>query len=169
MAKASVDEYEPQQLINEFQQIVETIYTHWSPQQKSLTDLSPSHGLLGADPAEIARLSVLLPWGSFLQTNGLQLGNAYNPMKRSIPDNIPDKGVTRLNSYIPLNGLQIIESGCFEGTHSISLAFYGAKVYSFDARIENVVKSLVRAWCFGCETKIKFDLIDLNKIRSLIE
>lgn len=160
--KASLEEYQPQRLVDELQALVEVKYKHWTPQSADPIELLPSPGLLNAGPSEIATLSLLLPWSSFVQTGGLQLGNAYNQSKRSIPESIPDKTVTRLNKLLPLKGLSVVESGCFEGSHSISLAFFGAKVFAFDARIENVIKSLVRAWCFGYENQIKFDLLDLE-------
>ena len=162
-SKASLEEYEPQRLIDEFSSLVERKYQHCVPSESDPSKLPVNPGIENADPLEIAALSMLLPWGSFVRVGCHQLGNAYNPSKRSRPECIPDKIIQNLNNLLPLEGLSVVESGCFEGSHSLSLAHYGARVYAFDARVENIVKSLVRAWCFGLESSIKFDLIDIER------
>lgn len=161
--KASLEGYQKERLIDEFSSLVEEKYQHWTPEEDSgFIHRSENLGIESADPFEISALSMLLPWGSFINVGPHRLGNAYRSSKRSHPECIPEKIVKQLNDVLPLRGLSVVESGCFEGTHSLSLAHYGAKVYAFDARIENIVKSLVKAWCFGRESSIKFDLIDIE-------
>ncbi|NJM55024.1 MAG: DUF1698 domain-containing protein [Verrucomicrobiae bacterium] len=48
-----------------------------------------------------------------------------------------------------LAGRRVLELGCFEGVHTVGLCQYGADVVAVDSRIENVVKTIVRANLFG--------------------
>jgi tRNA (mo5U34)-methyltransferase len=43
----------------------------------------------------------------------------------------------------------ILEIGCFEGIHTVALSRYARQVTAIDARIENVVKTIVRCAMFG--------------------
>ncbi len=118
--------------------------------------------LIGADA--LARLNVLLPWTSFscLEGEGRLLGSAWSPMKRAQAQLLPDKGVERLNDLVPLRDLSILEVGCYEGHHTASLAHYATKVWAFDGRIENVIKTLVRLWVLGLERSAVLNLIDIE-------
>lgn len=123
--------------------------------------------LSNADSEELQRLSSLLPWSTYSAIGEIPLGNIYNHSKRHKCASIPDDVCVKLDQAYPLSDAWVIESGCFEGIHSISMAMLGAKVHSFDARIENVVKSLVRAWAYGLEHKIQFDLVNLELPNAL--
>ena len=102
------------------------------------------------DNDELDRLNKLLPWQCFtLDAHGRKFGNAASPTKRNTPQQIPDHRISELNRRVPLAGLEVLEVGCFEGIHTVSLAGYGAKVTGIDSRIENVAKTIVRSWSFG--------------------
>lgn len=104
---------------------------------------------------ELDRLNKLLPWQCFtLDAHGRRFGCAASLTKRNTPQEIPDRRITELNGRIPLAGLEVLEVGCFEGIHTVSLAGYGAKVTGVDSRIENVAKTMLRAWGFGLEATI---------------
>ncbi len=116
--------------------------------------------------ADRLRLNALLPWSSYNYLgpgNGV-IGGSFNNKKRYGAQPLPDPLVKELNRHLDFRGKSVIEAGCFEGHHSISLAACGAKVWGFDSRIENILKSLARAWFFGLEHAIRFDLINLEAI-----
>ncbi len=154
---------EPNQLLS---QIKSTIDSFYRIHEIDSTSFSPSHNvresLSSADPGEVSRLNALLPWSTYTPLNGAHLGNIFNQSKRPDIAIMPDKVIKRLDQLLSLNHCTVCESGCFEGVHSISLAMMGAKVFSFDARIEHIAKSLIRAWAYGFESKIKFDLLNLE-------
>jgi tRNA (mo5U34)-methyltransferase len=53
----------------------------------------------------------------------------------------------------------VVEFGCFEGIHTIGLSKFARKVTAVDGRIENVVKTIVRAALYGCHpTVFKYDV-----------
>lgn len=105
--------------------------------------------------ADLALLNQMLPWQCFtLDSHGRQFGKAASSTKRNLPQIIPDRRIVELNRRFPLNGLTVLEVGCFEGIHTIALAACGAKVIGIDSRIENVVKTNVRLWAFGIEATI---------------
>ena len=116
------------------------------------------------DRAALARLNVLLPWTSFhsLGTEGRFVGSAWSSSKRNLPQPLPDLSVERLNQRIPLRGLSVLEAGCYEGHHTASLAAFGANVWAFDGRIENVLKTLVRLWTLDLERSAVVNLVDIE-------
>jgi SAM-dependent methyltransferase len=100
--------------------------------------------------ADLQRLNELLPWMCFTaDTKGRRLGNAARRGKRDAPQPIPDRRIVQLDSLFDLSDKSVLEFGCFEGVHTIALAQRAAKVYALDSRIENVVKTIVRANLFG--------------------
>jgi tRNA (mo5U34)-methyltransferase len=125
-----------------------------------LPGIAPERAL---GPQALERLNVLLPWTSFHTLgDGRVLGSAWSPTKRARSTPLPDKGVQKLNELVPLGGLSVLEAGCYEGHHTATLAHLGAEVWAFDARIENVLKTLVRLWVFGLERAAVVELIDLE-------
>ncbi len=119
--------------------------------------------------ADLSRLNDMLPWQCFtLDSNGRRFGKQASATKRNLPQEIPDRRITELNKRFPLQGLSVLEVGCFEGVHTIALAAYGAKVTGIDSRIENVTKTMVRTWSFGFEvTAFKCDVeqeTDFSKV-----
>lgn len=110
------------------------------------------------------RLNAMLPWSSYnyLGDEKGVIGGSYNNRKRYGGQPLPDVLVMKLDEKLGLKGKTVIEAGCFEGHHSISLAACGARVWGFDSRIENIIKSLTRSWFFGYEHAVRFDLINLE-------
>ena len=104
---------------------------------------------------DLDRLNDLLPWQCFtLDSQGRRFGKQASATKRNTPQQIPDRRIRELNRRFPLNGLSVLEVGCFEGIHTIALADHGANVIGIDSRIENVVKTMVRTWSFGFNATI---------------
>ena len=56
---------------------------------------------------------------------------------------------SKFDERFGLAGKHVLEVGCFEGVHTIALCQRAARVTAVDARIENVVKTVVRCACFG--------------------
>jgi tRNA (mo5U34)-methyltransferase len=112
--------------------------------------------------SDLQRLSILLPWSTYTLSQNGSIGNLYAPSKRDKPGLLPDPLVSKLNDLIPFAGRRVIESGCFEGCHTISMAIHGAHVCAFDARIENVIKTLSRLWFYGLEDSATVDCLDLE-------
>ncbi|MEX0830741.1 MAG: methyltransferase domain-containing protein [Nitrospirales bacterium] len=103
---------------------------------------------LGDD--DLSRLNSLLPWKCFTtDSRGQRFGNPAWKGKRNSPQVIPDKRIVWLDSLFNLSDKSVLEFGCFEGIHTIALAQRAAKVYAIDSRIENVVKTIVRANLLG--------------------
>lgn len=103
---------------------------------------------LGDD--DLARLNSLLPWMCFTaDSQGRRFGNPAWKGKRNTPQLIPDRRIVWLDSLLNLSDKSVLEFGCFEGIHTIALAQRAAKVYAIDSRIENVVKTIVRANLLG--------------------
>ena len=160
--------YSKSQILEKMEQVVEAYYCDDSSavnleKSSKLSDSKfTNNSLRFASNQDFARLSVLLPWSAASQCSQHVVGGQYNSRKRAAVHAIPDKLVTELNDKIDLNRMNVIESGCFEGIHSISMAIYGAKVYGFDVRIENVLKSMVRAWVHGQSSSTCFDLLNIE-------
>jgi len=116
------------------------------------------------DTGNLERLNALLPWSSFSWVGeGAALGAPWSSRKRSVATRFPHSGVEQLNKRLPLTGLSVLELGCFEGHHSISLAQHAQEVWGIDGRIENVIKSLVRVWMAGLEQRVRINLLDLER------
>lgn len=92
----------------------------------------------------------MFPWKCFtLDTLGRRLGDKAWDGKRDTPQVIPDRRIDLLNQRYALEGKSLLEVGCFEGIHTLGLASYGANVLAVDSRIENVAKTIIRAWMHG--------------------
>jgi tRNA (mo5U34)-methyltransferase len=101
--------------------------------------------------ADLIELNDILNWNCFtVDRHGRRFGNAAWQGKRSKPEVIPDPRIFLLNDRFDLAAIHVLEVGCFEGNHTISLCQYAKKVTAIDARIENVVKTIVRCAFFGC-------------------
>lgn len=114
------------------------------------------------DDRELQSLNRLLPWKCFtVDSNGRRFGNRAWAGKREQPQPVPDPRIVALNHRWDLRDKDVLELGCFEGVHTTGLCFFGAKVTAVDARIENVVKTIVRCAMFGYSPKVF--LYDLEK------
>lgn len=99
---------------------------------------------------DLGRLNEILPWRCFtVDSRGRRFGNSAWKGKRDIPQQIPDQRILEMDRLFDLKGRSVLEVGCFEGVHTIGIAQCGAKVYAIDSRVENVVKTIVRASMFG--------------------
>jgi tRNA (mo5U34)-methyltransferase len=99
---------------------------------------------------ELIELNRLLHWNSFTaDSNGRRFGNAPRAGKRDHPQPIPDRRIERMDEYLHLADKHVLEIGCFEGIHTVALCLRSKQVTAVDARIENVVKTIVRCAMFG--------------------
>ena len=99
---------------------------------------------------DLSRLNELLDWQCFTaDSQGRRFGSAAWQGKRAEPQVIPDQRIVLLNKYFDLSDKHVLEMGCFEGIHKMGLAQFSRQVTAIDARIENVVKTIVRCSFFG--------------------
>jgi tRNA (mo5U34)-methyltransferase len=95
---------------------------------------------------DLDRLNRMLPWNCFtVDGRGRRLGNRAWTGKREEPQLVPDPRITMMAERFGLAGSTVLEVGCFEGVHTVALCQAGADVVAIDSRIENVVKTVVRA------------------------
>lgn len=99
---------------------------------------------------DLQRLNDLLPWSCFVvDAQGRRFGKPWSATKRSQPQEIPDYRIVELNRRLPLAERDVLEIGCFEGVHTVALSSLARRVMAADSRIENVVKTIVRAAVLG--------------------
>lgn len=114
---------------------------------------------------EIEILNKLLPWqASTIDSRGRRLGNIAWKGKRDVPESIDDYRATILKKY--LHHGSVLEIGCFEGIHTLSLLRQGYDVTAIDSRVENVVKSIVRVNMYGYRPVINLFDIDGSNLPS---
>ena len=98
---------------------------------------------------DLGRLNELLPWRCFtVDCNGRPFGGAAWRGKRVMPESIPDRRIELLQERFDLSDKHVLEIGCFEGIHTIALCRLAERVTAIDARVENVVKTVVRCAFF---------------------
>jgi 2-polyprenyl-3-methyl-5-hydroxy-6-metoxy-1,4-benzoquinol methylase len=101
------------------------------------------------DEADLSRLNELLPWRCFtVDSQGRPFGGVAWRGKRVAPQVIPDPRIERFHERFDLSDKHVLEIGCFEGVHTIALCRLAERVTAVDARVENVVKTLVRCAFF---------------------
>lgn len=111
---------------------------------------------------DLRRLNKMLPWASYITDDrGRAFGAAYSHNKRTKPQLTPDPRIVELDKRVPLANLSVLELGCFEGHHTSALCTRARHVTAIDARIENVVKTLVRCAMFGHQPQV--ELLDLEE------
>jgi hypothetical protein len=99
---------------------------------------------------QLQELNSVLDWKAFVvDLKGRRFGNSAWTNKRSEPQEIPDYRHDLLARRIKLSDKSILEVGCFEGIHTVSLCRLAKQVIAIDSRIENVVKTIVRANFFN--------------------
>jgi 2-polyprenyl-3-methyl-5-hydroxy-6-metoxy-1,4-benzoquinol methylase len=99
---------------------------------------------------DLTTLNRMLEWRCFtVDAKGRRFGRRAWEGKREVPQAVPDPRIAQMNDRFGLEGKAVLEVGCFEGVHTVGLALLGAHVVAVDSRIENVVKSSVRAQFFG--------------------
>jgi tRNA (mo5U34)-methyltransferase len=111
-------------------------------------------------------LNSLLPWKCHtLDGRGRPFGGIAGRSKRRNPQALPDPRIAQLNEAYPLARRRVLEIGCFEGVHTVGLCQFGADVVAVDARIENVVKTIVRANLFGHRPDVR--CVDVDSVEGL--
>lgn len=104
---------------------------------------------------DLAAVNSLLPWSCFtVDSSGRRFGDSAWPGKRDAPQPLPDRRVLLMDERFGLRGRAVLEVGCFEGVHTIALCRLGADVTALDSRIENAVKTMVRAGLYGCAPRV---------------
>ena len=104
---------------------------------------------------ELDRLNGLLPWSCFtVDGRGRRFGDAAWTGKREEPQAIPDRRIVLMDERFGLAGRHVLEIGCFEGVHTIALSQRAARVTAVDARLDNVVKTIVRCAFHGCHPDV---------------
>jgi hypothetical protein len=94
---------------------------------------------------ELELLNELLPWRCFtVDSGGRPFGGAAWRGKRVTPQAVPDPRIERFHQRFDLSGKHVLEIGCFEGVHTTALCRLARSVTAVDARVENVVKTVVR-------------------------
>jgi SAM-dependent methyltransferase len=98
---------------------------------------------------DLERLNGLLPWQCFtVDTHGRPFGGVAWEGKRTEPQPVPDPRIERMDEHFGLEHRHVLEVGCFEGVHTIALCDRARSVTAVDARVENVVKTIVRCGLF---------------------
>ena len=104
---------------------------------------------------DLQQLNRLLPWRCFtVDGKGRRFGDLAWAGKRAVPQLVPDPRIVQMHAAFDLTGKHVLEIGCFEGVHTVGLCRFAARVTAVDARIENVVKTVVRAAMFGCRPEV---------------
>ncbi len=99
---------------------------------------------------ELTWLNGALNWNCFtVDQKGRRFGSTAWSGKRSSPQEIPDHRILLMDKYFQLSDKHVLEIGCFEGVHTAGLSMYAKQVTAVDARLENVVKTIVRSAMFG--------------------
>jgi len=127
----------------------------------------PTPRLAQLSDAELGRLNDLLPWQCFtVDAAGRRFGDRAWAGKREEPQPLPDRRIGLLHSLIGLSGRRVLEIGCFEGVHTIALCERAGQVIAVDARVENVVKTLVRCHFYvrRCDVESADDLATLGEV-----
>jgi hypothetical protein len=110
--------------------------------------------------ADLERLNELLPWHCFtVDSHGRPFGKPAWSKKRVDPQDLPDRRIELFHERFDLSGKHVLEVGCFEGVHTVALCRLAGRVTAIDARVENVVKTIVRCAFFDEHpTVLTYDL-----------
>ena len=107
------------------------------------------------DDDALDELNALLPWKCFtVDSRGRRFGDRTKPWKNDKPRPIPDPRIVRANERFDLADKRVLEVGCFEGVHTIGLCQAAKDVTAVDARIVNVVKTIVRCNLYGAKPTV---------------
>lgn len=106
--------------------------------------------------AQLTALNGLLPWvAPTTDEAGRAMGAPWSASKRASIQPLRDKRHDAFEKICPLAGKTVLEVGCFEGIHSISLASRGANVIAIDSRVENLLKTLIRLWGYNYQAQVE--------------
>lgn len=120
---------------------------------------------------DLAELNNMLHWNCFTSdSHGRRFGMAAWGSKRDKPETIPDQRIVMMNDRFDLSDKHVLEVGCFEGIHSLGLLQYARKVTAVDARMDHVVKTIVRCAMFGyTPTVFGYDVESIPSDVSLLQ
>lgn len=126
-------------------------------------DVQHRHEIPLVDPLsdeDLAELNGLLGWHAFtVDRHGRRFGGVAWAGKRDQPQVVPDRRIVLMDKRFHLADKHVLEFGCFEGIHTVGLSLFGAKVTAVDGRIENVVRTIVRAAMYDCHPRVlKWDV-----------
>jgi tRNA (mo5U34)-methyltransferase len=104
---------------------------------------------------ELRELNALLKWNAFtVDARGRRFGSVAWGGKRMEPQVVPDPRILLMDKTFGLAGKHVLEVGCFEGLHTVTLCALAGRVTAVDARVENVVKTLVRCGFSGRQAEV---------------
>lgn len=94
---------------------------------------------------QLARLNAALPWNCFtVDSRGRRFGDRARAGKRENPQVIPDERLIRFHESFDLSDKHVLEVGCFEGIHTVTLCQLAQRVTAVDHNVLNVAKTAVR-------------------------
>ena len=126
-----------------------------APRARYTESRAPAHFVDRLTDEDVERLNRLLPWRCFtVDAHGRAVGGVAWRGKRNEPQPIPDPRIARFHERFDLTGRHVLEIGCFEGVHTIALCRLAASVTAVDARIENVVKTIVRCGLYDVRPRV---------------
>ena len=105
---------------------------------------------------DLSELNQLLKWNCFtVDAHGRRFGDRARAGKREEPQVIPDRRIGLFDSEFGLAGKHVLEVGCFEAIHTIGLCRVAARVTAIDARMENIVKSILRCHYYDVQPDLR--------------
>lgn len=117
---------------------------------------------------DLQKLNKILRWRAFsLDRSGRRFGQKAWKRRRQFPGAIPSPEVVLFNQFCRLNKTRVLDVGCFEGIHSVSLSLMGAKVIAVDGRVENIVKTIVRSGIYGATIETKKYVFEQDPIEQI--
>jgi tRNA (mo5U34)-methyltransferase len=124
---------------------------------------------------DLNELNRLLKWNCFtVDAHGRRFGDRARAGKREEPQVIPDRRIALFDGEFGLAGKHVLEVGCFEAIHTIALCHAADRVTAIDARMENIVKSILRCHFYGvqpdlrrCDVEIPQELAALPEVDLL--
>jgi tRNA (mo5U34)-methyltransferase len=83
--------------------------------------------------------------------------------KRDTPQTIPDERIVKMDEEFNLRDKSVLEVGCYEGIHTSALCARANKVFAIDARVENVIKTVVRCNLLGYQPIVGVCNLELSE------
>lgn len=105
------------------------------------------------DPC-LQEINSYLDWRSAVTLPDGRILGSTTSSKRTTPEVIPDYRVKLLDNLIGLANKSVLEVGCFEGAHTLSLLQYTDSVVAIDIRPKNVINTIIRTSLFGKTPKV---------------
>lgn len=104
---------------------------------------------------QLDQLNEILSWNCYtVDSLGRKFGKPHGRNKRPNAQTVPDRRILSMHNRFDLSDKAVLEVGCFEGVHTSALAQLAKRVIAVDARLENVVKTMVRVGFFGRSAQV---------------